>query len=73
MADKPSPYNLWKQARGDPERYRQLLREHGLLIDRQPGNDGNLLCGWPGNSGAHQGHSTDTPSASPEPSARLDT
>lgn len=28
-------------------RYRELLIEHGHLIDRNPGDDGNELpCGW---------------------------
>lgn len=45
---KPSAYDLWVQADGDRERYRELLLEHGLLIPREPGDDSPLLpCGWP--------------------------
>ncbi len=29
-----SPADLWQQADGDRQRYVQLLREHGLLVDR---------------------------------------
>ena len=42
---------LWYQAEGDPERYRELMLEHGLLL--RPGDEGyedasrNLPCGWP--------------------------
>lgn len=46
--ERPSPYELWRQANGNGDGYRRLLREHGHLIDRQPGDDGNLPCGWPG-------------------------
>lgn len=45
---RPSPYELWKQAGEDGVRYRALLREYGLLVDRKPGDDPNLPCGWPG-------------------------
>lgn len=30
----PSPHALWKQADGDPERYRALMIEHGHLIPK---------------------------------------
>lgn len=30
----PSPGDLWRQANGDRQRYVQLLRIHGLLVDR---------------------------------------
>jgi hypothetical protein len=44
---KPSPFELWQQANGDADEYRRLLREHGHLIDREPGDDSPLLpCGW---------------------------
>jgi hypothetical protein len=59
---KPSPHELWAQAveetaemwhgqeREDAldRRYRGLMREHGYLVDRKPGDDPNLPCGWPG-------------------------
>jgi hypothetical protein len=47
----PGPAQLWDQAGGDPERYRQLMREAGYLL--APGDEGydeapvNLPCGWP--------------------------
>jgi hypothetical protein len=50
----PSPFELWQQAAADPERYRELLHQHGLILE--PGDDGyddaprNLPCGWPGRS-----------------------
>jgi uncharacterized phage-like protein YoqJ len=43
-ADLPAPYELWVRAGEDGERYRQLLREHGLLV---PGKRQPLPCGWP--------------------------
>jgi hypothetical protein len=43
MGDTPSPYELWVEADGDPEKYRALLREHGHLI---PGKPEPLPCGW---------------------------
>ena len=49
----PSPIELWQQAGEDPGRYRELMREHGLLLS--PGDEGyaeapkTLPCGWPGN------------------------
>lgn len=53
---RPSPGALWMQAQKEhPEdvaaasaRYRELLREHGHLVERKPGDDPNLPCGWPG-------------------------
>lgn len=33
-APRPSPHDLWQQAAGDSRRYRDLLREHGMLVDR---------------------------------------
>lgn len=48
MTDNPSPFELWQQASGDAARYRELLVEHGHLVRREPGDDGNLPCGWPG-------------------------
>jgi hypothetical protein len=49
---RPGPAGLWQQAGGDPERYRELMAEHGLLL--RPGDEGydeasrNLPCGRPG-------------------------
>ena len=51
MAKRPDAYELWVQSGENPERYRELLREHGYLLS--PGDDGyedaprNLPCGWP--------------------------
>jgi hypothetical protein len=52
MSDpKPSIGQLWNQAGGDGERYRELMREHGYIL--KPGDEGyeegvrNLPCGWP--------------------------
>ena len=50
-----SPSKLWGQARsehpkdGDARgrRYVQLMREAGLIVPREPGDDSPLLpCGW---------------------------
>lgn len=30
MGKQPQPYELWRQAKGDSERYLELMREHGL-------------------------------------------
>jgi hypothetical protein len=57
-APRPSPMELWQQAGGgasdyDPDRYRELLHEHGHLLS--PSDEGydqapaSLPCGWPGN------------------------
>jgi hypothetical protein len=44
----PSPYELWVEAKEDPVRYRQLMRDHGLLIPLDPGEKPEPLpCGWP--------------------------
>lgn len=51
---RPAPSELWQQAGGDGDRYRELLREHGHLLS--PGDEGyeeapaSLPCGWPGKS-----------------------
>src|SRR5438046_2731118 len=53
---RPSPGVLWQQAEAEhPDdidahrrRYRELMREHGHLVERKPGDDPNLPCGWPG-------------------------
>lgn len=50
-ADRPSPFELWQLAKGNRVEYRRLLREHGHLVERQPGDDLNLPCGWPGTPG----------------------
>jgi hypothetical protein len=53
----PSPGQLWHQAGGDPERYRDLMREAGLIVpcgcDCHPGPHcdrckPSLPCGYPG-------------------------
>lgn len=55
---RPGPMELWHEAGGDGERYRQLMREHGHLLS--PGDEGyeqgsrNLPCGWPAKRGAAQ-------------------
>lgn len=36
MSDNPSAYELWVQADGDRDRYRQMCRDHGLLIPGKP-------------------------------------
>jgi hypothetical protein len=51
---RPSPFELWQQAGGYGDRYRELMREHGHLLS--PGDEGceasrNLPCGWPGGNG----------------------
>ena len=49
---RPSMFELWQQAGGDGDRYRELLREYGYIL--RPGDEGyeeaprNLPCGWPG-------------------------
>ena len=54
MSEKPSPAELWNQAGGDAQRYRDLMVEYGHLL--RPGDEGygegsrNLACGWPGES-----------------------
>ncbi len=48
VPDRPSPFELWQQAKGDRAEYRRLLWEHGHLVKREPGDDPNLPCGWPG-------------------------
>lgn len=51
-APEPSPHELWAEAGEDPERYRDLMRQHGLIL--APGDEGyedaprSLPCGWPG-------------------------
>lgn len=50
MAEHPSPGELYEQADGDRERYRELMFEHGYLIPLKPGEKPEPLpCGWPGN------------------------
>lgn len=50
--DTPSPGQLWNQAGGDGDRYRDLLHQHGLILS--PGDEGyeqagrTLPCGYPG-------------------------
>jgi hypothetical protein len=54
--DRPSVGALWRQARDEhpadndarKRRFIELLREHGHVVDRKPGDDPNLPCGWPG-------------------------
>ena len=48
----PSPAALWQQAGGNPDRYRELLVEHGHLV---PGKQEPLPCGWtPGEAPEHR-------------------
>ena len=43
----PTPLQLWKQADGDAVKYRKLMREHGLILKREPGDDSPVLpCGY---------------------------
>ena len=48
---RPSMFDLWQQAGGDGERYRELLHEWGYVL--KPGDEGYedaspaLPCGWP--------------------------
>jgi hypothetical protein len=50
-APKPSIGQLWNQAAGDGDRYRELMRQHGYIL--KPGDEGYeegsrvLPCGWP--------------------------
>lgn len=50
--DTPSPGQLWNQAGGDGDLYRDLMRQHGLILS--PGDEGyeqasrTLPCGYPG-------------------------
>lgn len=55
MAEHPRPASLavlWDQAQGDPERFRELMRGHGLILSPgDPGYEGtpsSLPCGWAG-------------------------
>lgn len=48
---RPTPYELWVQAKENPDDYRRLLREHGHIL--RPGDAGydpdaprTLPCGW---------------------------
>jgi hypothetical protein len=55
-AERTDPAGLWARAQiehphdGEARRsrYLELMREHCHLVERQPGDDGNLPCGWPG-------------------------
>jgi hypothetical protein len=51
-APKPTPFEPWEEAGEDPERYRQLMREHGHLIGpdhpEYETTPKTLPCGWPG-------------------------
>lgn len=55
-----SVFDCWQQAAQENpgeaaftrrRRYLELLSEHGHLVEREPGDDGNLPCGWPGRVG----------------------
>jgi hypothetical protein len=56
MPERPAPFQLYQQAldetKGQPtskltERYLELMREHGHLVPRQPGDDSPLFaCGY---------------------------
>jgi hypothetical protein len=56
-----SPHKLWRRSGGgvidldtgmyvsaDADLYRRLMVAAGYLVPKQPGDDGNLPCGWPG-------------------------
>lgn len=49
---QPTPHELWMQAAGDPERYRELMRQHGYILEPDsPGYEQAIVvvlpCGWP--------------------------
>jgi hypothetical protein len=57
MPELPSPIELHRQAENEKaseglpairHRYLELMREHGYLVPKKPGDDPNLPCGWPG-------------------------
>ena len=56
---RPSMFELWQQAEGDGDRYRELLREWGHVL--RPGDEGyedassSLPCGWPSPAGHPRG------------------
>lgn len=51
--EQPTAYDLWIQAGGGtaeftPERYRELMIQHGLLVPLKPGEKAEPVpCGWP--------------------------
>ena len=56
-------HELWEQARSEhpdnPEarghRYVELMREAGLIVPREPGDDSPMLpCGWPNRAEAKE-------------------
>jgi hypothetical protein len=36
MPDRPEPFQLWEQSGRDPERYRELMLEHGHILPVEP-------------------------------------
>lgn len=45
MNDKrPAPHELWRQAAGNLDRYLELMREYGHIVE---GESEALPCGWP--------------------------
>jgi hypothetical protein len=62
MTERPSLYELWRQANGDRERYRELLLEHGHLIPLKLGEKPEPLpCGWPHRSSPNPSAATPPP------------
>ncbi len=58
-----TPSELWNEAKAEHpddeelrgQRYAALMREHGLLIDREPGDDSPLFgCGYDPRTGPRQ-------------------
>lgn len=52
MTTDTSPSALWHQAGGgtdsyDHDKFMALMREHGHIVPKEPGDDGSLPCGWP--------------------------
>lgn len=55
MPERPSAHSLWMLATAEGgtvvevrDRYLALMREHGLIVPREPGDTSPLLpCGWP--------------------------
>lgn len=38
--EHPDPYQLWHSAKGDPDRYRKLMIEHGHLVPKSQADGG---------------------------------
>lgn len=39
----PTPRELWEQSEGDPDEYRRLMIEHGMIVKREPGDKSPVL------------------------------